>query len=187
MASLAGYAQIRLPRLVSDHAVLQREKELDIFGWASPGENVKMAFNGKTFSAKANEKGEWKIKLPAQKAGGPFDILFTGKNQITLRNVLFGDVWICSGQSNMEFTMDRVRDKYAREVGASQNAFIRYFEVPDKYNFKNESEDLTGGQWKEANPTNVLSFAAVAYFFARDIYEKHRIPIGLVKDIIMNF
>ena len=179
-ASFAGYAQIRLPRLLSDGAVLQREKELDIAGWASPGEEVKMVFNGKTSSAQANAKGEWKIKLPAQKAGGPFDIVFAGKNQITLHNILFGDVWICSGQSNMEFTMDRVRDKYAREVAASQNAFIRYFEVPDKYDFKSENEDLTGGQWKEANPTNVLSFAAVAYFFAKDIYENHGIPIGLV-------
>jgi sialate O-acetylesterase len=180
IASFAGYGQISLPRLLSDNAVLQRERELNIFGWASAGEEVKMAFNGKTFSVKANDKGEWKIKLPAQKAGGPFDISFTGKNLITLHNILFGDVWICSGQSNMELTMDRVRDKYAREVAASQNTFIRYFEVPDKYDFKKENEDLAGGQWKEADSKNVLSFAAVAYFFAKDIYEKHKIPIGLV-------
>lgn len=172
--------QIRLPRLVSDNAVLQREKELKIFGWSSPGESIKLAFNDKTYSAKANDKGEWIIKLPSQKAGGPFDMVLTGKNEITLRNILFGDVWLCSGQSNMELTMDRVRDKYPGEVAASTNSFIRHFEVPDQYDFKTKLEDVSGGQWKESNPADVLSFSAVAYFFAKDIYEKYKVPVGLV-------
>jgi sialate O-acetylesterase len=179
-ASLSATCQIRLPRLVSDNAVFQHGKELNIFGWSSSDEDIKLAFNGKTFSAKANDKGEWKIKLPAQKAGGPFEMVFTGKNQVTLRNILFGDVWLCSGQSNMELTMDRLRDKYRKEVAASANKFIRHFEVPDKYDFKSASQDVSGGAWKEANPSDVLNFSAVAYFFADEIYEKHKVPIGLV-------
>lgn len=180
LAALSASSQIRLPRLVSDNAVLQRDRQLNLFGWASAGENVSLEFRGKIFSATANRNGEWTIVLPAQNAGGPFDMVFRGKNQITLRNIVFGDVWLCSGQSNMELTMQRVRDKYAREVVASENTFIRHFEVPDKYDFKNEHKDIAGGEWKEANPENVLGFSAVAYFFAIHIYEKHQVPIGLV-------
>ncbi|HEY0743594.1 MAG TPA: sialate O-acetylesterase, partial [Chryseosolibacter sp.] len=180
LATIPACSQIRLPRLVSDNAVLQRDKELELFGWASAGESVILEFNGKTFTTIANNNGAWTINLPPQKAGGPFNLVFKGKNQITLRNILFGDVWLCSGQSNMELTMHRVREKYANEVASSTNAFIRHFEVPDRYDFKKENTDVSGGEWKEATPSNVLNFSAVAYFFARDIYEKHRVPIGLI-------
>ncbi len=177
-------AQIRLPRLISDNMVLQREADLKIFGWASQGEKVTMSFNGREYNATASESGEWIISLPRQKAGGPYDLKFSGKNEIVVRNVVFGDVWVCSGQSNMELSIDRVKGRYPEEVATSINAFIRHFEVPDRYDFKQPNSDLVGGQWNESNPENVRSFSAVAYFFARDIYEKHKVPIGLINSAL---
>jgi sialate O-acetylesterase len=105
---------------------------------------------------------------------------FKGKNEITIKNILFGDVWVCSGQSNMELTMERVKEKYRTVLASSENKNIRQFLVADKYDFKTTHADLDAGSWKSADPKNVLEFSAVAYFFAKKIYEKNQIPIGLI-------
>lgn len=178
--SVSAYSQVRLPALISDNAVLQRNTEIRLFGTATPGELVTMLFAGNTMTATTGADGKWAIILPAQKAGGPYDITFKASNEVTVRNVLFGDVWVCSGQSNMELAMDRLIDKYATEISRSENSQIRYFDVPDRYNFKEAQTDIAGGKWISASPSNVLTFSAVAYFFARDLYEKYHIPIGLV-------
>jgi sialate O-acetylesterase len=104
-------SQIRLPRLISDNAILQRDTRVPIFGWSSPLEAIELQFDGKRFTTKASEIGEWHIDLPPQKAGGPYDLELIGKNKIVLHNIVFGDVWVCSGQSNMELTMERVKYK----------------------------------------------------------------------------
>jgi sialate O-acetylesterase len=172
--------QITLPKLLSDNAVLQRDKQLKIFGWASPGEDITVSFNDDEFATVANPKGEWSITLPPQKAGGPHQFTFKGKNKIDLKNILFGDVWLCSGQSNMEMTMRQVRERYADVIDASANANIRQFEIPDRYNFKEPQPDVSAGKWNESNPQNTPAFSAVGYFFAREIFEKHDVPIGLI-------
>jgi sialate O-acetylesterase len=178
---LSAEAQLRLPRLLSDNAILQRERPVKLFGWSAANEKVLVLFKNGTYETKANESGKWTVELPPQKAGGPYELKFTGeKNEITLKNVLFGDVWLCSGQSNMEMKVNNVKEKYADIVAASSNSFIRHFEVPQKYDFQEPHEDLDGGQWKEANPENTLQFSAVAYFFAKDLYDKLKVPIGLV-------
>src|SRR5207253_699329 len=102
-------AQIKLPRLISDGAVFQRDTKLKIWGWASTKEDVSINFKNKVYKTTADKNGRWEISIPKQAAGGPFEITFKGKNEITLHNILFGDVWVCSGQSNMELTMDRVK------------------------------------------------------------------------------
>jgi len=172
--------QIKLPRLISDGAVFQRDTKLKIWGWASAKEDVSLLFKDKVYKTVAGENGRWEFIIPKQSSSGPFEMTLKGKNEITLHNILFGDVWICSGQSNMELTMDRVKDKYSSVIANSENTNIRQFLVPDKYDFKNAQFDLESGDWLSANPKNLLQFSAVAYFFAKEIYEKEHVPIGLI-------
>lgn len=172
--------QIRLPKLISDGLVLQRNEKVKIWGWAAANESVQLQFNKQNYTTKANKNGDWSIILPAQKAGGPYEMIFKASNEIKVQDILFGDVWICSGQSNMELPMERVKEKYSELIKNATNTNIREFLVPDKYNFKQEEKDLESGHWMKASPENVLSFSAVAYFFAKEIYEKEQIPIGLI-------
>ena len=175
-----GWGQIRLPRLISDGAILQRDTELKIWGWASRNEAIELHFNKETYRTVADGQGNWQLKLSPQKTGGPFEMVFTGKNQITIQNILFGDVWLCSGQSNMELTMQRLKDQYPDIVRNSKNDKIRQFLVPDQYDFINPHLNLESGSWKEANPDNLMEFSGVAYFFSKEIYDRYGVPIGLI-------
>ncbi|MBP6759603.1 MAG: sialate O-acetylesterase, partial [Flavobacterium sp.] len=173
-------SQIKVPRLISNGMVLQRNEKVKIWGWASPKEKINLEFKSKTFTTKADQNGNWVIMLPAQKAGGPYEMTLKASNEIKIQDILFGDVWICSGQSNMELPMERVKEKYGEVIKTAENSNIRQFLVPDKYDFKNPQTDLDSGNWLSANPVNVLEFSAVAYFFAKEVYEKNQVPIGLI-------
>ena len=175
-----SFSQIRLPKLISDGVIFQRESEIKIWGWASPNEKINLDFRGKSFEAQASESGDWTIVLPSQNAGGPFEMVFKASNTITVKNILFGDIWVCSGQSNMELTMERVKEKYADVIANSENHDIRQFLVPDEYDFKAEHNDFDGGTWVRANPESLLGFSAVAYFFARELNQKYKVPIGII-------
>src|SRR6218665_157114 len=166
--SFAINAQIKLPRLISDGMILQRDTKVNIWGWASANENIELDFKGKKYKTTTSEEGKWFIQLPSQKAGGPFEMTLKASNTIVLKNILFGDVWLCSGQSNMELPMDRLKDKYKDEIAQSQNSNIRQFLVPDEYYFEKERTDFSSGSWVEANPVNVLQFTGVGYFFAAE-------------------
>lgn len=174
------FSQIKLPRLISNGVVLQRNQKVKIWGWASPKEKIKLQFKTKTYSVEADQDGNWTIMLPAQKAGGPYEMTLKASNEIKIQDILFGDVWICSGQSNMELPVERVKEKYGEVIKNAENKNIRQFLVPDKYDFKKPQTDLDSGNWVSANPLNVLEFSAVAYFFAKEIYEKQQVPIGLI-------
>lgn len=178
--SLPVISQVRLPQLVSDGMVLQRDSELKVWGWASKGEDVTVKFNGTTLTAKADNEGKWIVLFPSMEAGGPFEMEIKGINQITVSDILIGDVWLCSGQSNMELTMERASPLYQDIIKNSENSQIRYFNVPDRYNFKAPQHDLESGSWQSAHPSNILNFSAVAYFFARELFEKYQVPIGLI-------
>lgn len=178
--SVDSLSQIRLPKLISDGVIFQRNTEIKIWGWASSNEKVVLTFNEKIYNTNADEYGNWKIMLPQQKAGGPHEMTFEGTNKIKVKDILFGDVWICSGQSNMELTMERVKEKYGNVIKKSKNDNIRQFLVPDIYDFKTERSDFESGSWITVNPENVLDFSAVAYFFAKEIYEKYHIPIAII-------
>ncbi|WP_343697063.1 sialate O-acetylesterase [Flavobacterium sp.] len=173
-------AQIKLPRLISDGMILQCDTKVNIWGWAAPKEKIELDFNHKTYKTTTAEDGKWQIELPSQKAGGPYEVTLKASNTIVLKNILFGDVWICSGQSNMELPMERLKDKYKEYIAKSENPNIRQFVVPDEYYFKEERADFSSGSWISANPQNILQFSGVAYFFALEIYEKYKIPIGLI-------
>lgn len=177
-------AQIKLPRLISDGMVLQRDTKIKIWGWASPNEKIQIDFNTKKYFTTTSKTGEWTVILPSQKAGGPYQMTLSASNKIVLNDILFGDVWVLSGQSNMELPMQRVKDKYAIEIAKATNSTIRHFLVPDKYDFEKENTDVEAGEWKAATPENVLEFSAVGYFFANEIYTKYKVPIGLINSAL---
>ena len=177
-------AQIRLPRLISDGMVLQRDQPLKIWGWASSKEKIELTFNKKKFKTTTSENGKWEIQLPPQAAQTGMEMILKGKNEIRLQNIAFGDVWLCSGQSNMVLPMERVKEKYPDDIAAANYPDIRNFFVPTLTELTGPKEDFPQGEWKAANPTNVLGFGAVTFFFARDIYEKTKVPIGIINSSV---
>ncbi len=181
LATTAAPAQVRLPRLVSNGMVLQRDAPVRIWGWAKPGEEVSVAFQGKAYRATTGADGQWRVQLPAMKAGGPYELKIDASNHLVLKDVLLGDVWFCAGQSNMELPMRRVRDKYPQEVATANNPRIRQFDVPMRYDFRGPKSDVTGGSWVSLTPETVLGFSAVGYFFAKEINAKYQVPVGLIK------
>lgn len=173
-------AQVRLPVIFRDSMILQRDAKINVWGWASAGEKISLTFKGRTYRSKADENGKWKTQLDASKAGGPFTLSITAKNKITLSEILIGDVWLCSGQSNMEHRMGIHEVLYAEEIANVNNPAIRQFKIPNKAGYSGPLDDLPGGSWKSANPTDIGQFSAVAYFFAKQIYEKYKVPIGII-------
>ncbi|MFB0524829.1 MAG: sialate O-acetylesterase, partial [Phycisphaerae bacterium] len=160
--------------------VLQRDANVTVWGWAGEGEKVTINFNGKTYNAVAGADGKWEAILSQLKAGGPYSMDINASNHLTLKDILIGDVWVCSGQSNMVLPMDRVKYRYKEVIANSDNPSIRHFIVPDKYDFNAPQEDLPSGRWESVNPETVLKFTAVGYFFAKELFEKYRVPIGLI-------
>ena len=160
--------------------VLQRESKIKLWGWASAGEKIEVKFAGKTAKAKTGKDGRWNLSLPAMKAGGPFTMTIKGNNTITLHEILLGDVWICAGQSNMVHQMSLHSVRYADEVATVNNPQIRQFWVPNIASLQGPQNDISPGYWKAANPANIGEFSVVAYFFAKKLYEKYQVPIGII-------
>lgn len=180
IASQVGVCNIKLPRLVSDGMVLQREDSVRVWGWASPGEKVAVRFLGRIDTATTGPDGKWAIMLPPMKAGGPYSMEIDGINHVVINNILIGDVWVCSGQSNMQLPMARVAWEYPDAMAHSDNPYIRQLLVPNEYDFGAPKEDIQWAQWQPANPWTVLQFTAAGYFFAKTLYEKYHVPIGLI-------
>ncbi|RIV46421.1 sialate O-acetylesterase [Flagellimonas pelagia] len=175
-----GMGQIKLPKLIGDGVVLQRDSNIRLWGWASPNEKVELSFKGKKYQVVANKKGEWTIDLKPQKAGGPFTMLFRGNNEVEVKDILFGDVWIGAGQSNMVLPMERVKEKYPNEIGKANYPEIRNFFIPTLKSLKGPEKDLPSGVWKSAVGDDILTMGAVTYFFAKELYEKYHVPIGVI-------
>ncbi len=173
-------AQVKLPRLIRDSMVLQRDTKINVWGWAAKNEKITVKFNGKTYKAKTGADGKWFIVLPPTKAGGPHTMDITGRNKISLKEILIGDVWICSGQSNMVHQMNIHDVTYAKDIAEANYPEIRHFWIPTLTSLEGPRDDLPTGYWKWANPVDVRPFSAVAYFFARKLYEKYHVPIGLI-------
>ncbi len=172
-------ANVRLPKIFGDGMVLQRSKPIPVWGWAESNETVTVTFNKQTKTVKAGADGKWKVSLSPENAGGPFILAVKGKNLISINNVLVGEVWICSGQSNMEWTVKNSKNSET-EIKEAAYPKIRHYKVPLTV-AGTPLEDLkTGSSWKEAIPENVGDFTAIGYFFARDLYKQLNIPIGLI-------
>lgn len=173
-------AQIKLPAIIRDSMILQRDAKVTIWGWSSPYEKITIAFNNQLSATAADEKGNWKTQLPPTKAGGPYTIVVKGKNTLTLKDVLFGDVWFCSGQSNMVHQLNIHDVRYAKDIAEANYPEIRQFWIPTVTNLQTPEKDLPTGYWQAAVGDKVRPFSAVAYFFARKLYADLHIPIGII-------
>jgi sialate O-acetylesterase len=177
-------AQVRLPQLIADKMVLQRDIPLKIWGWAAPSEKIELKFAGRSYKTRAGGDSSWEVSLPPMKAGGPYTLDIRASNHVVVNDILVGDVWFCSGQSNMVIPMERVKEKYPEDIAGADFPQIRNFFVPTLADVEGIHKDLPHSGWKEANPTNVLAFGAGTYFFARDLYQKYHIPIGIINSSV---
>lgn len=172
------YADVHLPKLFADHMVLQRGKPIPVWGWANANEKITVQFNEQTKITKAGKDGKWKLQLDAATAGGPFVLTVKGKNTITINDVLVGEVWICSGQSNMEWSV-RNTNNAEKEMASADYPMIHHFLVAKDVSAK-PLDDIKAGEWQVCNPETVGDFTAVGFFFARALYNELKIPIGLI-------
>jgi len=177
-------ANVTLPVLVSNGMVLQRDTKIKIWGWGSPGEKIEVKFNNKFFRTITDPKGSWKIVLPPMSAGGPYSMVVKGNNSITIENIMLGDVWFCSGQSNMVLNLERVKEKYPEDIAGANFPEIRNFFIPTISDVTTIHKDLPPGKWVSASPVNVLGFGAVTFFFARRLYKEYKVPIGIINSSV---
>ncbi len=179
----AAVAEVQLPRVFSDHMVLQQETEAAIWGWASPGEQVRVqgSWMNEARTGKANELGRWLVRLPTPQAGGPFTVTVSGDNTITLKDVLIGEVWVASGQSNMAWPIRRLKpDDARRTIDEADDDQLRFFQVARAVSLTPRA-DCEAGAWQSATGSSVRGFGAVAYFFAKELREKLGVPVGVIE------
>ncbi len=173
-----GLCEIQVARIFGDNMVLQRDTANLIWGWGDPREEVKLSIGNRSYEANVNGSGEWSIVIEPFAAGGPYTISVEGDNSITLNNVMFGEVWLCGGQSNMQYTL-RMLGKDVNQIDNINNPLIRQFRNVLDTDYL-PKKDLKGGIWEEANENTVPDFSAVAYFFGKALYDSLKVPIGLI-------
>ena len=173
-----SFADVKLPKIFGDNMVLQRDMQIPVWGWAEPNEKVTIELNRQKKEVKADKNGKWIARLDALPAGGPFQLTVIGKNTIVFNNVLIGEVWICSGQSNMEFRVQSAINA-SKEIQSADYPQIRQIKIPNTIS-ASPKNDISGGEWAVCSPQTVSNFTAVGYFFARELYNKLHIPIGLI-------
>ena len=181
MLSTAAFANVILPNIFSDNMVLQRNSEVTIWGFANPQEEVVVtpSWNNQTYKIKASNQAKWEIKIPTPKEGGPYTISIKGYNEVIFKNILIGEVWICSGQSNMEMNASWGIENAEEAVKNATNPKIRFFTVP-KLTATTPQDNLSGN-WTECTPETMKYFSAVGYFFAKRLQEDLKnVPIGLI-------
>ena len=176
--AFSAHADVSLPRILTDHMVVQRERPIHIWGRAEPGEHVSVTLAQDVNETSADALGRWSVYLKPQSAGGPFEISVAARNKLVLRDVLVGDVWMASGQSNMEFKLHQ-GDNAESEIAAAKYPNIRFFQVERKTSAY-PLEDVASKGWLVCNPETASDFSAVAYFFGRDLQRDVNVPIGLI-------
>ena len=176
-----GWADVRLPKLFTDNMMLQRDKPVRVWGWAEPGEDVTVTLAALKAATKADDKGEWSVELPPLKEGDGLELSVVGKNAVMLKNVIVGDIWICSGQSNMEMSLGGCLDA-ADDIKGAHFPKIRRIKINKVQSDKPESDAPAATQWQVCSPQTAAGFTAAGFYFARDIAEKTGVPIGLIDD-----
>jgi sialate O-acetylesterase len=173
--------QLKVFPLTGSGMVVQQGAAVPVRGRAAPGADVAVSFAGKTYRAKADPAGEWRLSLDSHAPGGPYTMEISSEGEkIAFNDIFVGDVWLCSGQSNMELPMARVKDDFPEEWAPPINGAIRQFKVPQEWDFSGPRRELSGGCWKAASAQALDEFSAAGWFFARALYEKRPTPIGLV-------
>lgn len=180
-------ADIRLPAVFSDNMILQREMKVPVWGWADPGENIVVELGGHVAATFAGDDGKWKLYIGPLDAGGPFELKISGKNTILVKNVLVGEVWICSGQSNMAMEVKGCLNA-EKEISFANYPQIRHFQVK-RAKAAQPLEDVAPvpdgsgswlNKWEVTDPSNVGHYTGVGYFFIREIYRKLHVPVGII-------
>ncbi|MDD2711201.1 MAG: sialate O-acetylesterase [Verrucomicrobiae bacterium] len=177
LSTLSIQAGVKLPAVFSSNMVLQRKAGIPVWGWADPGEQITVKLNQQQASATADAQGQWKVQLPPTEAGGPFEMTIAGKDTVTLKNVMIGDVWVGSGQSNMAMTVGSSKDAPA-EIAQANYSGIRQFSVAQ--DMSGEPKNNCRGGWTVCSTNTVARFSAAGYFFARELHQKLNIPIGII-------
>jgi len=177
---LTAYADVSLPRLLSEGMVLQRDTHNKLWGWADSGETVSAKLNGKDIGTTTAVNGRWMIEFKGLPAGGPHTIVIDGRNQIVLNDILFGDVWVASGQSNMQLPLYRVEERFPDEMANANLPHLRQFTVPREMQFNTLAEDFSGGQWEQTKPNLIRHHSATAYFFGKKIHQEEQVPVGIL-------
>ena len=170
---------MKLHSVFTDNMVLQRDRDIVVWGTAAPGCMVTVFLHSQRKNALADACGRWQLKMPPMPAGGPYEleINWTGNNRIILRNVMVGDVWLCAGQSNMDMELQNVFDA-DEEIGLADHPQIRFFKVPRLVSAR--PHDKVDGQWQTCSPATARSFSAISYFYARELSEALNVPIGVI-------
>lgn len=172
-----AYGEVRLPAIISDNMVLQQETKVRIWGSANPGERVTVTLDKKHASAVADAQGRWQLFIGPLKAGGPFELTVKGENVLSIKNVLVGEVWVCSGQSNMEWPVANTFDA-EKTVAQANQPQIRLFTVVHQTAASPQSD--VQGRWVVTTPDDVAQFSAVGYFFGRELHQQLKVPVGLI-------
>ena len=173
----AAQADVKLPKIFGSHMVLQQKSQVSFWGWADPGEEVTVTLNGATATAKAGDDKKWSLKIATPEAGGPHQVVVKGKNEVKFDDVLIGEVWICSGQSNMEWSVAQSANP-AEEAKNGDHPMIRMIKV-QRIPAEKPMEDING-EWQAATPQTVSQFSAVGYYFARQLQGELKVPIGMI-------
>lgn len=184
LVSLQISADVSLPAIVGNDMVLQRDETVKVWGRAQKGEKVTVKFLKKNYSCITGEDGKWMVKLKPMKAGGPYTMEIKGNNKITLCNILIGDVWVCSGQSNMTHQLVRHAERLAKDIAEANLPEIRQFYVPEKATIAGPLSDNPGLKWVACNPTTVLDFTVIGYFFVKKLYDKYYVPMGIINTCV---
>src|ERR1044072_3899394 len=170
-------ADVRVPSVIGDNMVLQQGRKVRVWGGAEPGERVTVSFRGDKATATADARGHWEVFTGPHKAGGTFELTVAGHNTLVFRNVLVGEVWVCSGQSNMEWSLANAQDG-AKESAAADYPFIHLFTVTKTASA--EPLDNVEGRWVVTTPKEAAQFSAVGYFFGRELHKRLNVPVGLI-------
>lgn len=170
---------LTIHRLISDGAVLQRHHSIPLTG-TTEAPNVKVWLNDEFIGEASADNQQWRVTLPAQQAGGPYTLKVEAEDTLVVEDLYFGDVFLTSGQSNMELTMARVKEAYPNDVEYANYPLIREFTVPDEYRFDDENHHYSSGQWLAATPSHIANLSAVAHYFARELYLSEGVPIGII-------
>ena len=172
-----SHADVALPKIIASHMVLQQKIPLPIWGTADAGEDVTVSLGDNKASTKAGVDGKWSVKLKEMTAGGPHELLIRGKNEITLKDILIGEVWVASGQSNMEWPVAKSANP-EDEIAAAKYPNIRLFHVKKVASVMTQDNVVLDRNWSECSPATIGNFSAVAYFFGRQIHTELNVPVS---------
>jgi len=172
-------ADVKLPAIIGDNMVLQQGQKVPVWGWADPGEEVmvSVSWRGMSWAVTANTNGKWVFKMEPPEAGGPYEMTITGKNVVRIKNIMVGEVWVCSGQSNMQFAVSQAVNA-EQEVAGADYPNIRLFTVERKVAEQPQTDGK--GSWTSCSPQTAPGFSAVAYFFGRELHKNLSVPVGLI-------